>query len=491
MDVLDRLQKIVGEEHATDSPEVCKAYAYSTSITARYEHTPDYVVQPQNTQQVSEVLKLANELHIPVTPKGLVSGSGYAGPFYGGILLDLLDMDKVLHIDPVNMKAVAEAGCSFFKLSQEIFKQGMMLPTTQYTCGPGVAASYIGPAIAFGKTRYGRNCELVEGAEIVLPTGEICRIGSLAYEDSAFGPYTKYIHGPDLLGLYIMSNGAYGIVTKVAYACQKCPPVWQGASYYWKESDIKGCTDFMVEATNMEVYDIHMNDRWKYDLMTRGKNCEKVRPGLLDFLPEDAYFFMEATLNAFSQEEMDAKMKQMDELAEKYNGKKMGNELGGEFFSKWPTIHSVPHIYVNLLSSVYEMDKLNYQYIFDSIVYPTSKFDVVYPKMKELFEKYGFWGYPSASIIDCFPMKGQTICSQTWTYLNTRDEEMVDRVFAFRDEFREWFGKVGGTHQMHLPPITPDYAWKNQAEDYRILQKIKKALDPNNICSPATFEMEV
>lgn len=491
MSILEGLRAIVGNEHATDIPEICRSYAYSTSFTARYEHIPDFVVQPQSTEQVSEILKFANAHHIPVTPKGLVSGGGYGGPFYGGILLDLLYMDKVIKVDPVDMKAVAEAGCSFFKLSQEIFKQGMMIPTTQYTCGPNAAASLITPAIAFGKTRYGRNCELVDGIEVVLPTGEICRLGSLAYDDTEFGPYTKYICGPDLIGLYIMSNGAFGIVTKVAYGCQKRPPAWSGASYFWKESEIKACSEFMSEATAMEVYDIHMNDRWKYDLPTRGKDAQKKMPGLLDLLPEDAYFFIESTLTAFSQEEMDAKLKQMDALAEKYGGVKMGNELGGEFFAKWPTVHSVPHFFCHLLGSVYEIGKFNYQFIFDSIVYPTSKFDIVYLKMKELFEKYGFWGYPAVSVIDAFPIKGQTVCTQTWTYLNTRDQEMVDRVFAFREEFREWFGSMGGTNQMTVPPLGPDYEWKNQPGHYKMLQRFKEALDPNHICSPATFEMEV
>ena len=112
MSILEGLRAIVGNEHATDIPEICRSYAYSTSFTARYEHIPDFVVQPQSTEQVSEILKFANAHHIPVTPKGLVSGGGYGGPFYGGILLDLLYMDKVIKVDPVDMKAVAEAGCS-------------------------------------------------------------------------------------------------------------------------------------------------------------------------------------------------------------------------------------------------------------------------------------------------------------------------------------------------------------------------------------------
>jgi hypothetical protein len=62
-------------------------------------------------------------------------------------------MDKIVRIDPVNMKAVTEAGRSFFKPSQELFKAGFMLPTAPYGLGPNVAAAAITPVNAFGETR--------------------------------------------------------------------------------------------------------------------------------------------------------------------------------------------------------------------------------------------------------------------------------------------------------------------------------------------------
>ncbi|MDF2538473.1 MAG: FAD/FMN-dependent dehydrogenase [Herbinix sp.] len=492
MDILKRLRAAVGDDYVSDSKDVCLSYAYSNSITHKYEHIPDLVVQPKTTEEVSMVIKIANEFKVPVTPKGLSSGAGTAGPMTGGILLDLLYMDKVLSVDPINMKATVEAGCSFFKFSQEVFKHGLMTPTTEYTCGPNVAAALISPAVAFGKTRYGRNCEMVEGLEVVLPDGEICHLGSLAYEKSPFGPYYRFMNGPDLIGMYIMSNGAFGIITKMAFTLQKRPAEWKGSSYYWKEKDILKVTEFMLEATAMEVYDIHLNDKWKYDMMTRGKDGVK-KPGaygLLDFYPE-GYFFVQATLNAFDKEEIRVKSDQFDRLVAKYGGYKMGDEMGAEFFAKWPTVHHCTHFFKMILSSVYEIGGHNYQYIFDSIDYPTSKYPEVYTKMKGLFEKWGFWGYPNPSTIDAFPMRSQTICSQTWTYINTCDEKMMDNVFRFRDEFREWFGVQGGTHQMHLPPIAPDYAWTNQRSHYQMLQAIKKALDPNNILSPTTFAKEI
>jgi FAD/FMN-containing dehydrogenase len=488
----EKLQGIVGGDYVSDSPDVCRSYAYNTFISYKYSAPPDIVCQPQTTEQVSEVVKAANQYGVPITPKGLAAGTGQGGFYRGGVLLDLLYMDKILTVDPVNMKTVAEAGASFFKLSQELFKAGMMLPTTEYSPGPNVAASAITPVNAFGKTRYGRNSDLVEGFEVVLPTGEICRVGSMAYEHTEFGPFYRYIHGPDLVGLFVMANGAYGIVTKVAYACQKRPPNWGNTSYYWTEDQIQNVTDFMLDATGMELYDIHLNDRWRYSIIALdGKGNIVPEKNLLAGLPESAYFFIHTTLNAFSGDELRAKIAIVDDLAEKHKGVKMGETLNEEFFGKWPTLHVPMALIGQILKPLYEMDKANYHFIYDSINYPTSRFPDVYTKIKEACERHGIWGLPRASILDAFPMRSQVICSQTWAFINTRSERWLNAIMECRDEIREWFGACGGTHQQHFPPIVPAYAWENQASDHALLVKIKKALDPNNIMSPTTFDVDV
>ena len=299
MQYISALEEIVGPDYVSASPDICTAYSYSCFLGNKWETRPEMVVMPQTTEQVSKVVMLANEFKVPITPKGPAGGTGHGGPLHGGILLDLTYMDKILLIDPVNMKAVTEAGCSFFKLSQEVFKQGMMLPTTEYGPGPCVAASAITPVNAFGKTRYGRNIDLVEGFEVVLPNGEIITVGSMAYADKKFGPFYRYIHGPDFVGLFTMSNGAYGIVTKVAYSCLHCPPEWSFSTYAWPEDSIESFTKVISETTALELFDVHINDKWKYAA------AEKMLGGAL--LPEDAYFLLSLSINAESKAELAAK----------------------------------------------------------------------------------------------------------------------------------------------------------------------------------------
>ncbi|MCL2335940.1 MAG: FAD-binding oxidoreductase [Firmicutes bacterium] len=486
MGFFERAKAIVGPDSITNSREVCRAYGYNTFLSYKQRNlSTEMIVMPHNVQEVAEVIKLANEYKVPITPKGIAGGTGFGGPLKGGVLLDLFHMDKVLLVDPVNYKAIAEPACSFFKFSQEIFKAGMMIPTSEYTCGPNVAASAITPVNAFGKTRYGRNCDLVEGFEVVLPTGEICAVGSLAYENTYFGPFYRYIHGSDLVGLFIQSNGAFGIVTKVAYMCQKRPPYWSSCTYYWKEDEAGLCTEAMTESTALELFDIHLNDKWKYEFTTSVGSRGKLK----SILPDDAYFVLHFTINAFSEDELTAKLNIIDDLCQKLKGVKLGDEVGNTFFDTWPTMHApvIHPLNYGMWDCLYDLNRTNYHFIYDSINYPTSKFPEVYGKIREICSKYGLWGFPRPAVYDGFPMRGQVICSQTWSFINSREDEQLTNMFNCRDEFREWFGSVGGTHQQHIPPITPEYVWDNQRSDYELLRIIKKALDPNNILSPGTY----
>lgn len=473
MGIVKALEKIVGPHNVSTCEAIRQSYSYSCFLGLDWVTKPDIVVLAETPGQVSEILKVANQYKVSVTVKGLAGGTGHGGPLNGGILLDLTHMDRILLIDIDNMKAVAEAGCSFFKLSQELFKKGMMLPTTEYGAGPNVAASAITPVTAFGKTRYGRNIDLVEGFEVVLPTGEIIRVGSMAYADSDFGPFYRYITGPDLVGLFTQSNGTFGIITKVAYQCLRKPPHWSFHTYYWPDDKIRAVTKVLMISTAMEIFDVHINDKWKYAYGPK--------------LPENCYFIVSYVVNAESEQELKAKEQTIDEMCKMHGGSKLPG--GNKFFKSWPTIFSP----ISQLGTVALFDAIRdklggaYMYVYDSINYPISRFPEVYQKIMEIGERNGIWGFPRLTVFDGFPMKSQTMCSQTWAFINTRDSHWKKQIYKCRDEFREWFGKKGGTHQQHFPPVAPAYVWANQPSVHDLLKRFKALLDPNNILAPGTL----
>jgi D-lactate dehydrogenase (cytochrome) len=476
MSILSDLEKIVGPDRLSTSDVICLSYAYNAILGKEVVRKPDIVVMPRTTDEVSGVIKAANEHRVPVTPKGVVGATGHGGPLRGGILLDLTLMDKILAIDPVNMKAVAEAGCSFFKLSQELFKVDLMLPTAPYGPGPNVAASAITPVNAFGETRYGPNINLVEGFEVVLPSGEITRVGSMAYADTEFGPYYRYITGPDLVGLFTRSNGAFGVVTKVAYRCLRKPRLWAFHSYYWSMDKVQDVARALVESTAVETFGVHLMDRWCW-----------VKINELD-LPADCQFLLMFLLNAENEQELKGKEQTMTEICEGCGGTFFPG-FAEDFYTRWPTHFFFMEMVLPPRKSLPARMPRRYMYIFDELVYPTSWLPEAYLTIRRLLEKHGLGGAEHPVGFSGFPMNAQALSAHSWGGFDDSDKELMERFHACRAEFRDWFGKKGGVFQMRIPPLVPQYAWTNQKGAFELLRTIKSALDPNDIMSPGTFEL--
>jgi FAD/FMN-containing dehydrogenase len=478
MDIVKALENIVGPRRVSNSQAVLQSYKYNCWLGREWEMKPDIVVLAETTEQVSAILKAANKYKVPVTPKGTMGGGGLGGTFKGGILLDLSLMEKIISINTDTLKAVAEAGCSFYKLSQELFKRGLILPTAAYDCGPNVAASAITPANGFGKTKYGPNIDLVEGFEVVLPSGEIARVGAMAYADTDFGPYYRYITGPDLVGLFTKSNGALGIVTKVVYQCLRRPAYWAFHGYYWPFEQLDQVTKTLMRATDLEIFDIHFNDkyRWEWEQFAG--------------MPETGYFDVTMVLNAESAQELKSKEAIVDELCKSFGGTYLPR-ICYHMLADWPTIffaahpHYRPDVPPNIMNQT--LGPRGSMSVMDELTFPTSWLTEVYMKLDEFGRKHQLDKLPHHTVFDGYPMKRQVVSSQLWTFIDDASPEWVERFMDTREDFRKWYGERGGLFQTKFPPLVPEYTWTNQESSLNLLKTIKQALDPNNVLSPYTF----
>ncbi len=205
--IIKRLRSIVGYENVkTDYDEVER---YSKDETSSVEPSlPSAVVFVTNAQQVSEVLKVANQHKIPVTPRGAGTGlSGGAIPTKGGIVLSLERMNHILELDLENMVVVVEPGVitdEIQKLAEEhgFFYAGDPASSESSSIGGNVAENAGGVKVL----KYGPTAFHVLGLEVVLPTGEIVNFG---------GKMMKNVMGYDMIRLFIGSEGTLGIITKI------------------------------------------------------------------------------------------------------------------------------------------------------------------------------------------------------------------------------------------------------------------------------------
>ncbi len=204
-DLVASLTDIVGDKNILTGDE---RENYSRDEMPRAKpFLPEVVVKPESTDSVARVLKLANEHNIPITPRGGGTGlSGGAVPIYGGIVLSLEMMNRILEIDKDNFVATVEPGVTLSDFYQAVEEQGLYYPLypgeTSATIGGNVATNAGGMrAVKYGVTRHS-----VLGLEAVLPDGEIIQTG---------GKFVKCSTGYDLTQLLVGSEGTLAVVTKV------------------------------------------------------------------------------------------------------------------------------------------------------------------------------------------------------------------------------------------------------------------------------------
>ena len=124
--ILKELIKIVDKKNVSADKIDLLHYAYDATQNM---YLPDFVVFPENTEQISRILKLCTEYRVPIVPRG--AGTGFSGgslPISGGICLSLEKMNKILEIDTENLVAHVEAGVINYDLREETEKFGLFYP---------------------------------------------------------------------------------------------------------------------------------------------------------------------------------------------------------------------------------------------------------------------------------------------------------------------------------------------------------------------------
>ncbi len=201
-----KLRELIGSENVLDSPESRLVYSYDSSpINAPL---PDLVLRPSTPQQISEIVRIANQEKIAIIPRG--SGTGLSGgtlPTENSIILLTNHWNRIIEIDEENLSVWVEPGVITANLQAEVEKYGFIYPPD-----PGSASiSTIGGNVAENAgglrgLKYGVTKNYVLGMEVVLPTGEILHTGGKSVKDVA---------GYNLKDILIGSEGTLGIFTKI------------------------------------------------------------------------------------------------------------------------------------------------------------------------------------------------------------------------------------------------------------------------------------
>jgi glycolate oxidase len=206
-EIVDELIVALGPYNVTIDFDKMEMYSHDETNIEHYAHMPEVVVTPESTEQVAKIMRIATKYVIPVTPRGAGSGlSGGAIPVYGGIVLSVERMNRILEIDKENLAVTSEAGVITNDLNEQLKKEGLFFagyPMSLETCflGGNIAENAGGGRAV----KYGVTGRYVLALTVVTPSGEIIHLG---------GKVTKDVSGYDLKQLYIGSEGTLGIITE-------------------------------------------------------------------------------------------------------------------------------------------------------------------------------------------------------------------------------------------------------------------------------------
>ena len=207
------MEALLGPGGVLSDPDELMVYE-SDGLTL-FRALADFVVFPLTAEHVSALVRLAQREGLPFVARGAGTGlSGGCLPAEGGLVISLMRMNRLLEVDYDNQLAVVEPGLVNLHLSWAVGARGFYYapdPSSQQACtiGGNIANNSGGPHTL----KYGVTTNHVLGLEVVLPDGEIVWLGGK----------TRDPQGYDLTGIFVGSEGTFGIATKIVLRILRQP----------------------------------------------------------------------------------------------------------------------------------------------------------------------------------------------------------------------------------------------------------------------------
>ncbi len=455
MSVSSELRQLLGASAVADDEETLNRHAGDKWFA---NHAPEVVVFAESTEQVSALLRFANERKIPVTARG--AGYGYVGgcvPVRGGIALSLARMNRIKEISFADAIAVVEPGVITGELQAQARAQKLFYPPDpaslkSCTLGGNVATNAGGPrCLKYGVTR-----NYVIGLEVVLASGEVLRTGARVHKNKT---------GFDLISLFVGSEGMLGVVTEITVKLLPLPPARATLSAAFDKMSTAAAAVQQIFAEGFLPSSLEIADHLTLDAARRDLGASVVAPG-------NAHLLVDVDGQA---ETVRVEMGKLQELVQSKNPNSLQvATVEADCERLW----ALRREFSNTLRAT-GLTKLN-----QDIVVPRSRLVELVEFAESLQTKHGF---PVAA----FGHAGDgNIHVNIMADRYNRDAEVRHKVERALDELfaqvLAWGGVITGEHGIGL---AKKRWWPQATSDVsRALHRtLKDALDPNGILNPGKF----
>lgn len=488
---LKELEQIVGSKYVflEKHHRALKSTTCAPFPLHRWEdHLCDVVVMPGNRDEVIELVRFANKYRIPIVPRG--GGAGLADgalPLRKGIVLDIKRMREILEIDEVNMTVTVQPGINMMELNKVLGKLGLWYPDDPASYTVNVIGGRIGTGgWSLLGAGFGHVPNLVISMEVVLPTGEIIRVG-----EGGGRKIRKSSVGFRLKDLFIGHQGTLGIVTEATLDVFPKPEAEFPAFFGYRNFEQAYENAYQMGKSGLKTLSaIVIFDEQKIDFLRR--DDEAYIP-----LSKDIGSVI-ATVCYGTFDEVEAAKKRLFQIAGNGGAHYLGRELSeGDWASRHDRYHIPYHGrradgQVVLLSWHCEDAAINHS----ELPSVRRRWHEIVGRYKEkydgIFDDWGMFMYTNN------PYK-------TWgDYLTEIDigvnelaltDELWHAWVNMKREIAEVALEAGGSISACHGGVREgdvDLACNVELREgqFELMKKIKKVLDPNNIMNPGKYNLD-
>ncbi|WP_141501842.1 FAD-binding oxidoreductase [Paenibacillus luteus] len=449
--VKKELIAVVGPNYFKDDAEALVTHSYDG--TPMLQALPDGVIYPENTEQVSQVMKILNKHRIPVVGRG--SGTNLCGgtvPINGGIVMVMHRMNRILEVDLENLTATVQPGLITKTFITHIEAMGLFYPPDPSS----MAISTIGGNIAecsggLRGLKYGTTKDYVIGLEAVLASGEVLRTG---------GKLMKDVAGYDLTKLLVGSEGTLAIITEATLKLIPPPSTKKTMLAMYKDLNEAARTVSKIIENRIIPSTLEFLDNATVRVVD-------------DFAKLGLPLDMEAILlieQDGDQEAVDRDISLIEAICRGENAHSVSVAESAEEALKLLTARR---------SAFTALARLRPTTILEDATVPRSKIAEMVMEINRIAVKHGV-------TICTFGHAGDGNLHPTAT-TDARDAEEIHRVEAAFEEIFEAAIRLGGTitgeHGVGLVK-SPFLEWKVGEAGIEVMKGIKHAFDPHNLLNP-------
>jgi glycolate oxidase len=449
------------------------------------EHMPDLAVLPKTAQEVSEVVKLANRLNIPVVPRAGGTGlSDGAVPLRGGILVDVKLMNRIHEIDLVDRTVTVGPGINMLKLNEELRPHGVFYPDdpASYPC------SLVGGRIGTGGwsllgSRFGHTRDLVISMEVVLPTGEIVEIA-----EGGGRKLRKSSTGLTLKHLFTGHQGTLGICTEATLELVPRPET-EFAAFFAFDDYMKAwrTTGELTKSGLATLAGVVLFDEWKLRYLRRDDEAYIPQP-------EDVRSVIAVAMYG-RRAEVEPASKIVMELGRHNDGRYLGDEISQGDWASRHDRYATPLHGRSLDGQAVPMSwhcedaALNYS-VLPQVREEWHAIVERYIREYGIFDDWGMFAYTNGAYK---PWADYLVEIDVGIWEQRLDEAGWQAWVNCKREISEVSLKYGGSitachgatreGDAELVPTEMGSSWE-------VVKRIKRALDPNNVMNPGKQSMD-